>query len=198
MPMRLKLIAVLLSLFIIISFGSSCYTTFKHPQVFTGSDSTDVYHSQEINFAEDCSSCHEQNNPINDSHLQLYDNKNYQDDYNWQYYYVIPWWVDEYYYEEQLTPKKDVLPAPQRRDFDRRDIPASSATPASGTSGTTLAKPSADNSSSSNAPNSTTQPKKRNERREIVGKEKSESQKQTTAGPERKKREDTQTKKEKE
>jgi len=173
-----------------------CYTTFKHPQVYLNSDSTDDYHTKEISFLEDCSSCHEQNSPINDSHLQVYGNPLYQDNYNWQYYYVIPWWIDAYYYENQLTQQKDVLPAPQRRDFDRRDTSPSSATPSSGTPGASISKP-AISPSSSDTSASGEQPQQRNERREIVDKEKSESQQSTTAGPERKKREDDKTKKEK-
>jgi hypothetical protein len=175
-----------------------CYTTFKHPPISSNADSTEAYHSKEINFLEDCSSCHEQNNPINDSHLQVYDDPLYQDNYNWQYYYVIPWWIDAYYYEDNMAQQKDILPAPQRRDFDRRETPTSSATPSSGTPGASLAKPSTNTSSSSEPSSSETPPQKRNERREIAAKEKSQSQQPTNTGPERRKREDDKTKKEKE
>lgn len=191
---RILFSSLILLLFVIFV---QCYTTFKHPEIFSHSDSTEVYHSKEINFLEDCSSCHVQDDPVNDSHLQVYDNPLYQDNYNWQYYYVMPWWIDDYYYQDHLASQKDVLPAPQRRDFDRREMPASSATPATVTSGATLSKPA--NSEPSPAPSSSeSQPQKRNERREVVPREKSDSKQSTTTAPDRKKREDQKTKKENE
>lgn len=196
---RYKQIIILLSLFIfIIFFGSSCYTTFKHPEIYSNSDSTETYHSKDINFAEDCSSCHVQDDPINDSHLQVYDYPLYQDNYKWDYYYVIPWWVDNYYYQDHhLAKQKDILPAPERRDFDRREIPASAATPSAATSGATLSKPNSNETTPASS-SSEPQPQKRNERREIVPRDKTDSKQATPTAPERKKREDQKTKKEKE
>jgi len=170
-----------------------CYTTFKHPEIYSASDSTGVYHSQEISFIEDCSSCHEQNNPINDAHLQVYDYPLYEDNYNWQYYYVMPWWVDEYYYGDQQTESKDILQPTQRRDFDRRDLPATSATSSPGVSGATLSKPSATSDSSTPA-SSEPKDKKRQERREVVNSDGSKSQESTTTTPARTKKEEQETK----
>ncbi len=188
-----KFIFLLLSIIIILFWGS-CYTTFKHPEIYSASDSTGVYHSQEISFIEDCSSCHEQNNPINDTHLQVYDYPLYEDNYNWQYYYVMPWWVDEYYHGSQRAESKDILQPTQRRDFDRRGMPATSATASPGVSGATLSKPTATGDSS---PQASPQPKqqKRQERRPVVNKDGSKSQESTTTTPTRTKREKKETKK---
>lgn len=173
-----------------------CYTTFKHPAVHTYSDSTDVYHSQQISFIEDCSSCHIPNNPINDAHLQVYDNPLYEENYNWQYYYVIPWWVDEYYYENHRAGSGETLPATQRRDFDRRELPATSATSSSGVSGATLSKPTTTGESST-ATSPQPEQQKRSERREAVNRADSKSQEATTPIPTRTKKETEETKKEK-
>ncbi len=183
--------------FLLFLIFAQCYTAFKHPEIYSYSDSTQVYHSKEINFLEDCSSCHVQDDPVNDSHLQVYDHPLYQDNYNWQYYYVIPWWVDNYYYQDHLAKQKDILPAPQRRDFDRREMPASSASPSTVTSGATLSKPNSNETTPASS-SSETQPQKRNERREVVPRDKKDSKQSTPTAPERKKREDQKTKKEKE
>ena len=180
----------LLSFFTILQ----CYTTFKHPEIYSTSDSTGVYHSQQISFIEDCSSCHEQNNPVNDAHLQVYDYPLYQENYNWQYYYVMPWWVDEYYYEDQRVESGATLPSTQRRDFDRRGMPATSATPSPSGSGATLSKPAATGESSTTAPSLQSKEQKRNKRREVVRRDGSKSKESTTKAPTRNKKE---TKKEK-
>jgi hypothetical protein len=190
-----RLIFSVLGLLLLFSIFQ-CYTTFKHPEIYSYADSTDVYHSQEISFIEDCSSCHEQNDPINDAHLQVYDYPLYQENYNWQYYYVIPWWVDEYYYEGQRQESGATLPPTQRRDFDRRGMPATPATPSPGVSGATLSKPAATSESSSQTtPQQNTQ--KRNERRQVVNKDGTKSQESTTTAPTRNKKETKETKKKK-
>ncbi|MDZ7401175.1 MAG: hypothetical protein ONB37_13525 [candidate division KSB1 bacterium] len=176
-----------------------CYTTFRHPPVVSQSDSTDVAIAKQIDFLDDCSSCHEQHNPIDNSHWQLYDSPRLQESYNWQYFYAIPWWVDAYYYEDGKTQQNSPLPATQRRDFDRRDPAGTSAIPAGGAPGTSLARPATGSGS-----NETSQPEpppaKRNERREIRSGDTSGSQPPVTPAPERKKRQDQQSgsKKEKE
>jgi len=172
-----------------------CYTTFKHPEISSDADSTSVYHSQQISFVEDCSSCHVQNDPINDAHLQVYDYPLYQENYSWQYYYVIPWWVDEYYYEDHQAESGATLPPTQRRDFDRRGIPATPATPSPAASGATLSKPAATGESST-APSPQPTQQKRNERRGEVNRDESKSQGTTTA-PTRSKKETKETKEEK-
>lgn len=189
-----RIIFSILGLFVFFTFVQ-CYTTFKHPEIYSASDSTGVYHSQEISFIEDCSSCHEQSNPLKDAHLQVYNYPQYEENYNWQYYYVMPWWVDEYYYGSQPAESKELLQPTQRRDFDRRGLPATSATASPGVSGATLSKPT---STSESSPAATTQPeeKKRQERREVVNKDGSKSQQSTTTTPTRTKKEEKETNKE--
>lgn len=172
-----------------------CYTTFKHPKIYSDSDSTGVYLSDEVTFIDDCSACHEQNNFLIDSHLQVYDYPIYEENYSWQYYYAIPWWVDEYYYEARTQNEQNAsLPAPPRRDFDRRKIPPSPATSLSGVSGGSLSKPSSEKSTAPTSSQPT--PTKRNERRQVSTKD-SNSKDSTGAGPARVKREEKKTKKEK-
>ena len=187
---KIKITQLIFSVLVFLLFVISirCYTTFKHPQVYSSSDSTDVYHSQEISFIDDCSSCHEQHNPINDPHLQVYDYPLYEENYSWQYYYVIPWWIDEYYYEEnQELRSGDKLSAPQRRNFDRREISPSPATASPNASGASLSKPSSNEA----APETSTQPqpKKRHERRQSINRESSKSEESTPTTPTRKKKE---------
>jgi len=187
-----------ISIFLLFLITIRCYTTFKHPQVYSTSDSTDVYYSEEITFLNDCSSCHEQNNPVNDPHLQVYDYPLYEENYSWQYYYIIPWWIDEYYYEEDQEVKpEDKLPAPQRRNFDRRGISPSPATTSPNASGASLSKPSTNEASTETSPQP--EPKKRQERRQVVNKESQKSQKSITPIPTRKKKQKDkkETKKEK-
>jgi hypothetical protein len=188
-----RIIFSILGLLLFFTFVQ-CYTTFKHPEIYSASDSTGVYHSQDISFIEDCSSCHEQSNPLNDAHLQVYDYPLYEENYNWQYYYVMPWWVDEYYYGSQRAESKDILQPTQRRDFDRRGMPATSATSSPGVSGATLSKPTATSDSSTQV---SPQPKeqKRQERREVVNKDGSKSQESTPTTPTRTKKEKKETKK---
>ncbi len=195
---QIKFSRLIFSVLALLLFFSifQCYTTFKHPEIYSYADSTNVYHSQEISFIEDCSHCHEQNNPLNDAHLQVYDYPFYEDNYNWQYYYVMPWWVDDFYYEGQGVESGATLPPTQRRDFDRRGLPASAANPSAGASVTTLSKPAATSESSSQtAPQQQTQ--KRNERRQVVNRDDSKSQKSATTAPTRNKKETKEIKKEK-
>lgn len=181
---------------LILSLSMGCYTTFNHPKLDSYADSTGTYHYEGITFLDDCSSCHEQNTQINDAHLQVYDYPVYEENYNWQYYFVIPWWYDQYYYEdERQADANDRLPAPQRRDFDRREIPPSPATALPGASGSSLAKPSTSESTPAESPQP--EPKKRHERRQVTTGESSKSEKATTASPTRKEREKKETKKEK-
>jgi hypothetical protein len=186
-------ILISLAVLLVFSFSFSCYTTFKHPQIYSYSDSTDIYHSEEITFLNDCSSCHEQDDPVQDVHLQLYDYPGYHDNYNWQYYFAMPWWVDPYYYGEQPGELSNQLPAPQRRDFERRDVPPSPATSMPGGSGATLSKPSSSDAASSET--SPPKPQQRNERREAITDKKSESQKTTIPSPTRKEKEQQESKK---
>lgn len=183
-----------LSMFILFCFLVQCYTTFKHPQIYSYSDSTDVYLTEEVTYMDDCSSCHDQNSPVNDPHYHLYQSRIYEENYNWQYYYVNPWWIDEHYNEELEKELNEKLPATQQRNFDRRDIPPSPATvtPNSATS-PSLSKPS----TSEPAPPESPQPKKRHERRKAITKESSKSEKSATSTPTRKKRDQKETKKEK-
>lgn len=190
-----KQITIVLIIFIII-IGGSCYTTFKHPKIYSTADSTYVYQHDEITFIEDCSSCHDQNDPITDTHLQVYDYPLYQDNYNWQYYYVIPWWVDEYYYQEQSISSPDNLPAPQRRDFDRREMSPSVTTESSIPPGVSLSKPTTTDTTPEQTPPATQSPK-RQKRREVIVKENPGSQKSTTTTSTQEKKEKKEAKKKK-
>ncbi len=190
-----KQVAVVLLFFIII-FWVRCYTTFKHPEIYSTSDSTNVYYHEEITFIEDCSSCHEQNDPINDTHLQVYDYPLYQENYNWQYYYVIPWWIDEYYYQEQPVSSEEKLPAPQRRDFDRRGMSPSVTTESPNPPGISLSKPATTDSTPGASPPPSKSPK-RPKRREVIVKENPGSQTSTTTTTSQEKKEKKGTKKKK-
>ena len=147
---------------------AGCYTTFNHPPIYSYGDSTDVYLADEVTFLDDCSSCHERDLAIEDTHHQLYDAPAYTDDYSWQYYYVTPWWIDEYYYLEEAQDNADSqLPATQRRGFDRREVPTSpsAAAPGSATPTSSLAKPATEEQAPAVAPPPLPQ---RNERRQVV------------------------------
>jgi len=177
-----------------ISLFSSCYTTFKHPAVYAEmEDSTGYFHNEkEIALIEDCSSCHEQESPYVQYDNDTYNDPVYEDNYNWNYYFVTPWWLDEsYYYDEpRVKTNQNQLEPTRRRTTDRRD---SAPMPRYGTPRTdrpALAKPGSKSGTSSAPPQ---QPHKRNERRQTVTRDKVKTDKPSTSPPKRTSREDSKT-----
>ncbi len=173
----------------------SCYTTFKHPPVYTEmEDSTGYYHTEEeIALIDDCSSCHEQESPYVEYYDDNYNDPVYDDDYNWNYYFVTPWWFDEgYYYDEpRLKTTQSRIEPTQRRTTDRRDSAPMPRYTSPRTDRPALAKPSSDSGRSSvPAP----QPHKRNERRQTVTRDKVKTNKPATPPPKREKRESSEKK----
>ena len=157
-----------IALWIIIVLFASCYTTFNHPPIYTYDDSTGVYTAETVTFMDDCASCHEQDLAVSVPDNHLYSDPIYYDDYSWQYYYAIPWWVDDYYYMEKAPENiENQLPATQRRDHDRRETPSSPAAAAPGGTPPTssLAKPSTEDHAPVVDP---PKPPERHERRQVV------------------------------
>lgn len=187
--------ACITMIFLIISALMNCYTTFRHPRVHSSSDSSEVNHSAEITFQDDCSSCHEPNQTINDPYAPVYENPIYEQKDNWGYYYAIPWWSDQYYYENRQAKMNDNLPPTQKRDFDRREGTPSPAIATPGVSTPTLSKPAAKETTEP-APASSQQPIKRHERRLEATGDRSKSDQTKSPSPTRQEREKKETNKE--
>ena len=155
----------------------NCYTAFNHPDIYSESDadSTNTYYnSDEIVFTDNCQRCHEQEMILTENYDEIYESV--IDDYDWQYYFLTPWWVDDYYYRSvQAQTGKSELPPTQKRDFGRGHLnsPPRIVTPT--ISRPTLAKPS--NSESS----TTSGPTKRPARRETVTNQSSTSKNDSAA-----------------
>ncbi|NOZ60059.1 MAG: hypothetical protein GXO74_00105 [Calditrichaeota bacterium] len=142
---------------------SQCYTTFQHPTVYVPVDSTS-YYAQEVTFADDCSQCHEDQKKYVENETDIYADPIYEQNSDWNYYYMTPWWYDPYYYsgDSRTAVGDDQLAPTQRRDFDRRQkAPGPNyATPAS-------SSPALSKSRSSGSSNNSS-PSKRRERRHSV------------------------------
>jgi len=145
---------------------SQCYTTFQHPIVYVPVDST-TYYEQEVTFADDCSQCHEDQKKYVENETDIYADPVYEQNYNWNYYYITPWWYDPYYYYGDNRPMagEDQLEPTQRRDFGRRDTGPGPTYAAPAPSSSSLSK-SRTNNSSNNSSNYS--PPKRSERRQSV------------------------------
>ncbi len=161
---------------------SQCYTTFQHPVVYVPVDST-TYYEQEVTFADDCSQCHEEKQEYVENTTDIYADPVYQQNYNWNYYFVTPWWYDPYYYSgnNQAVGGDEQLAPTQRRDFDRRETPPGPNYAAPAASSPSLAKPRSSNSSnrSTNA-----SPPKRTPRRSTISSPTKKSQ-PAAPGPKR-------------
>jgi len=175
----------ILAVVILYSLSLQCYTTFNHPKVFVDADSTGYFHGEDVSLIDDCSSCHQQEEPYAMRESDIYDDQIYQDHYNWNYYYVTPWWFDEdYYYNSQPIRNTDSLEPTRRRDFGRRD-PLNDIRPGTGSpnsSRPSLSKPQTDDTSPS------TNPTARSERRSSVS-DKNKTKKSSAPKPKRVSRE---------
>ena len=174
-----------ISLLIFFSLSLNCYTTFQHPKVYIETeDSTGVVETEEVTLMEDCSACHEQESPYVESYSNSYDDPVYEENYNWNYYFVTPWWFDDtYYYDEpRLKVEKDRLEPTQRRGMDRRGSAPMPRNTAPRTDRPSLAKPGSD---SNNSPAPAPQPHKRKERRQTVTRERVSPDKASTPPPKR-------------
>lgn len=160
------IIAIFIFVFSTIYF-LGCYTTFKHPKLakMAEPDSTGFYHNGDVTFNDDCSSCHAQVTPYAEHSTDMYNDPLYNENYEWNYYFVTPWWYDEYYYyETQPVRNNDNLDPTQRRDFDRRET---TEAPRAGAGIPDPSRPSLSKTRNDNPPtNSTNQ--QRHERRESV------------------------------
>ncbi len=160
---------IFLGLFIIsLSVSMQCYTSFNHPTVYVEADSAGYYYEQEVTFYDDCSSCHEQETPYVESSSDIYNDPVYNESYNWNYFFMTPWWFDEYYYYNEMPNQNDnYLEPPRKRDFGRRSDSADS--PRYGTpspSSPVMAKPKSDDANRSSSP-----PRKRPSRRQDISRE---------------------------
>ena len=189
-PKSLLLPLFCLSTISFLLMSMSCYTTFTHPPVYTEmEDSTGYYHTEEeIALIDDCSSCHEQESPYVESYDDTYIDPVYEEDYNWNYYFVTPWWFDEsYYYDEpRLKKAQNRIEPTQRRTTDRRDTAPMPRYGSSRADSPVLAKPSS-GSGNSSAP--APQPHKRNDRRQTVTRDNVKVNKPSTPPPKRTTRE---------
>ena len=182
----------ILIIFILFSLSIQCYTSFQHPKVLVEADSAGYYYEEEITFADDCSSCHEQNTQYSENYSDIYDDPIYDESYNWNYYFVTPWWYDAYYYEAQPVPSADDLAPTQRRDFDRRESSDGTRYAAPSPSRPSLAKPKSESSSSSNST-----PPRRHERRNKITNTPNKSKQSATPAPNRVSKKESKSKKKK-
>lgn len=173
---------------------AQCYTTLRHPILYSVADSLAAPQPQEVTFMDDCSSCHNQTHPLIHSPVAFQGQPMTDHDYSWQYFYALPWWLDSYYYENSPADLENPLPPTERRNFDRREVPPSSAVenPVGGTPA--LSKPASDGPSPAAAP----PPPQRHERRQISTGESNKVERPATPPIQDKKQSDNPQKKEKE
>jgi len=190
--MKLKSIhrPVILCVVLLLScFSIQCYTTLRHPSVVLQQEGSEGYHSSEITFMDDCSACHEQSSAITEPYSEIYYDSVYDQDYEWQYFFDLPWWIDEYYYESYPADLGSPVRPPERRPFEKGEIGTTPMHVTPSTSRPALSKtPSSDSNSS--------QPTQRHGRREAMTNKNKESAKSTTPAPTREKK-DKKTKKKK-
>lgn len=174
---------------------AQCYTTLRHPILYSVADSLAAPQPQEVTFMDDCSSCHNQTHPLIHSPVAFRGEPMTDHDYSWQYFYTMPWWLDSYYYEDSPADLENPLPPTERRNFDRREVPSSSAveSPAGGTPA--LSKPASDVPSPAAPP---PPPPQRHERRQISTGESNKVERPATPPIQEKKQSDNPKKKEKE
>ncbi|MDZ7265046.1 MAG: hypothetical protein ONB16_10705 [candidate division KSB1 bacterium] len=174
---------------------AQCYTTFRHPILYSTADSLATPQPQEITFMDNCSNCHDQAHPL--THSPIIFQGEPIDDYNysWQYFYTMPWWLDSYYYENQPANLEDRLPPTERRNFDRREVPPSSAIENPAVSAPSLSKPAGQEQPQS--PAVAPPPPQRHERRQISTSESNKIERPATPPAQEKKQVDPPKKKEK-
>ena len=179
----------IVGIIVFFSMFLNCYTSFTHPTVYIETeDSTGYIQTEEVTLIEDCSACHEQESPYVESYSNTYNDPIYEDNYDWNYYFVTPWWFDEsYYYDEpRLKTNQNRLEPTQRRGFDRRDTTPMPRNSAPRVDRPSLAKPGSDNNNiSSPAP----LPNKRHERRQTVTRDNVKPSEPSTPPPKRESRE---------
>lgn len=172
---------------------AQCYTTFRHPILYSMADSLAAPLPQEVTFMDNCSSCHDQTHPLIHSPANFQGDPMMDRNYSWQYFYTMPWWLDSYYYENQPANLEDRLPPTERRDFDRREVPPSSAVenPAGGVP--SLSKPASETPPPAVAP----PPPQRHERRQITTNGSTKVERPAAPPAQEKKQSDNSKKKEK-
>jgi len=175
---------VVATLVLIVSgFFVQCYTTLRHPEVTAPRENSEFVHNGEVTFMDDCSSCHDQSATVAEPYQELYYSTDYEQDYNWEYYFVLPWWIDEYYYYESLPAAgNDPVHPPERRGFERGEIGGTPSYSTPNMSQPALSKTPTTESNPS-------EPAKRHERRDSATDQNKESTKSTTPEPVREKKE---------
>ena len=159
---------------LLFSFSISCYTSFNHPVVYLEADSTGFCQPVEVTLIDDCSGCHNQEDIYAESYSNLYNDPVYDESYDWNYYFVTPWWVEESYYYEEQAPENNEELRPQRRGFDRGGADQAPRYGTPSPSRPTLAKPASDTPTYSKP-----KPPKRNQRRQSVVRDNNKSDKRT-------------------
>ena len=162
MRQKINCFCFLLFLFIVVSFSFQCYKTINHPIVNYPADSTGYYYSKEITPIDDCSSCHKEELNNIESNFDIYNEPIYYQNYNWNYFFVTPWWYDQSYYEQEEIAQEQENLRPPDRNFGRGAAKQSPLIATPNQSRPALAKPT----SESTSPKSDAKPPTRNVKRQ--------------------------------
>lgn len=175
-------VVLFMLILLVSSFLTRCYTTLRHPEVVLDAEDMEGYQHSEISFIDDCSACHEQHSSVTESYGNIYYEPAYDLNYDWQYFFETPWWIDEYYYQPQPAEMASPIRPPAKRPFEKGQI---GSTPMHVTPSTSRPALSKTESSDDNLSKQT----KRHVRREIVTNRNNESTKLTPPAPTRERKE---------
>ncbi len=128
MTNKIKMITLLfISMYV---FG--CYTVITHPQISEDIISENEYMDDNVTHFDECTQCHnnfDRFRPFKENYHTMLSND--YDNYDWQYYYTMPWWEEDRYFSLVNTGQKSrKLPPTQKRSVGQRNnsVPTTSTT----------------------------------------------------------------------
>jgi hypothetical protein len=108
-----------------------CYTVITHPKISDDVVSEDQYSNESITYYDECSQCHhnlDRIRPFEENYHTVLNND--YNNYDWRYYYTLPWWEEDRYYSlVNVDQNGNTLPPTHKRTVGRKNtsVPTASA-----------------------------------------------------------------------
>ncbi len=120
--MKRSLPYILVATILLITLNG-CYTVIMHPSLSEEYMAEQEYYDSHVTHMDDCSSCHQQKHTkFHSDYTDYYSFPDDQYNYDWEFYYDTPWWMDSYYVSKRNDRPVNPLPPTQRRDIGRRGV----------------------------------------------------------------------------
>lgn len=118
-------------LLLISMYAIGCYTVITHPTISEDVISEQEYQDDTVTYYDECTQCHsnlDRFRPFEENYHTVLNND--YNNYDWRYYYTLPWWEEDRYYSLVNVDQSGQTLAPtQKRSVGRSNssVPTTSA-----------------------------------------------------------------------